>query len=40
MPASKVVPNDRELAEIYSMSMTHQLHCLVNDTTNVWGMHS
>jgi hypothetical protein len=29
MPPSKIIEGDHELAEIYSMSMTHQLHCLV-----------
>ena len=29
MPRSKKVENDIEEAEIYSVSMTHQLHCLV-----------
>jgi len=29
MPRSKKVENDAEEAEIYSVSMTHQLHCLV-----------
>ena len=32
MPASKVIPGDHELAEIYSVSVTHQLHCLVRPT--------
>lgn len=29
MPRSKKIENDTEEAEIYSVSMTHQLHCLV-----------
>jgi hypothetical protein len=28
MPASKAVPEDPEEAEVYSISVTHQLHCL------------
>jgi len=28
MPSSKLIPGDYQLAEIYSMSITHQLHCL------------
>jgi pyridoxal biosynthesis lyase PdxS len=31
-PRSKKVENDTEEAEIYSVSMTHQLHCLVGFT--------
>jgi hypothetical protein len=29
LPPSKPIPNDHEFAEIYSISITHQLHCLV-----------
>jgi len=29
LPRSKKIENDTEEAEIYSVSMTHQLHCLV-----------
>jgi hypothetical protein len=28
MPQSKAVPEDPEEAEVYSLSVTHQLHCL------------
>jgi hypothetical protein len=28
MPPSKAVPKDPEEAEVYSLSVTHQLHCL------------
>lgn len=28
MPRSKMIDNDPEDAELYSISMTHQLHCL------------
>jgi hypothetical protein len=34
MPRSKTVENDPE-AEIYSVSMTHQLHCLVDQCLDV-----
>ncbi|KAK0733040.1 hypothetical protein B0T26DRAFT_745136 [Lasiosphaeria miniovina] len=28
MPASEPIPDDPEQGEIYSLSVTHQLHCL------------
>jgi hypothetical protein len=28
IPPSKIMAGDHQLAEIYSVSMTHQLHCL------------
>jgi len=28
MPPSKAIPKDPEYAEVYSLSVTHQLHCL------------
>ncbi|KAG9239937.1 hypothetical protein BJ878DRAFT_529435 [Calycina marina] len=30
MPRSNIIPGDHELAEIYSLSMTHQLHYLAH----------
>jgi hypothetical protein len=35
MPRSKKVENDTEEGEIYSVSMTHQLHCLVESVLSV-----
>lgn len=34
MPRSKKVEGDKEDAEIYSVSMAHQLHCLVGVSLN------
>ena len=28
LPPSEPIPNDREEGEVYSLSITHQLHCL------------
>lgn len=36
MPRSKKVESDTEEAEIYSVSMTHQLHCLVKAAFSVF----
>lgn len=36
MPRSKKVEGDIEEAEIYSVSMTHQLHCLVYKSLSLW----
>lgn len=35
MPPSKNLEGDDEHSEIYSMSITHQLHCLVSDHLNI-----
>lgn len=35
MPQSKSVPDHPEEAEIYSLSVTHQLHCLVRPTLSL-----
>ena len=34
MPQSKAIPDDPEEAEIYSLSVTHQLHCLVRPSSH------
>jgi hypothetical protein len=34
MPQSKIIEDDLEEGEIYSLSITHQLHCLVTYSTS------